>query len=130
MQEFHTKRSFSTLSRRSMLVATLAILVLGPAGFAAAGGVDLIRGWFITVEVDGQVYEVDEADVTIETDGNTATLTIDVGEIDVDAEPGATATVTATAYGPVDGSDSGKSVTVETVNVTSDEIDQALEKDD
>jgi len=97
MREYQMKRSFSGPGRRGALIATLAILVLATAGFAAAGGVELIRGWFITVEIDGQIVDIDDADITVETEGDTVTLSLDLGNIDSHVEEGATATITAIA---------------------------------
>jgi hypothetical protein len=69
MQEYDNRRSSSRTGRRNLLVAALAVLLLGGAGFAAAGGVDLIKGWLltVTVEVDGQVVAVE--DVVLDEDG-------------------------------------------------------------
>ena len=109
MREFQTKREASRLSRRGALIAALAALALGSAGFAAAGGIEMIKGWFLTVEVkvNGEVVDtidIDEADVIIETDGDAVTLTIEELEIDTDVEGPATAeiTVIATPEIPVD----------------------------
>lgn len=61
MREFESKRLVSPMARHRFLVASLAILVLGSVGFAAAGGMELVRGWFtVTVEVDGNVVAVEE----------------------------------------------------------------------
>ena len=98
MQELQTKRSSSRLGRRGALVASLLFLVLGTAGFAAAGGFELVRGWFITVEVNGVPVDIDEADIDVQTDGDTVTLTIDSADIDTGGEEGeAVITVIATS---------------------------------
>ena len=102
MREFQTKRAASCLSRRGVLIATLAALVLGSAGFAAGGGIEMIKGWFLTVEVkvNGEVVDtidIDEADIIVETDGDAVTLTIEDLEIDTDVEGPATAEITVIA---------------------------------
>ncbi len=97
MQEFQTKRSSSRLGRHRVLAATLAVLLLGTAGFAAAGGVEAVKSWFITVELNGEQIDLELTDITIDTEGDTTTMTVDMGELDVEADGEATVTVTATA---------------------------------
>ena len=99
MQEYQSKRASSRLGRRGMVIAALAILVLGGAGFAAAGGVEVIRGWFITVEIDGRVIDLDNADMTIETEGDMTIVTIKDAEFDETVE-GGTAKVTMVGFAP------------------------------
>ena len=98
MQEYQSRQASSRLGRRGMVIAALGILVLGGAGFAAAGGVEVIKGWFITVEVNGQVIDLDNADVTVETEGDMTIVTISDAEIDEMVE--GTATVTVVGYAP------------------------------
>ncbi len=96
MQDFQTKRSMSLMSRRNALAATLAIALLGTAGFAAAGGLDMVRGWFITVTVNGEDVDLSGADIVVSDDGQEIMITTnglveDVDEpvsISVTAEPG------------------------------------------
>jgi hypothetical protein len=73
MQAFHTNRSSSGPGRRGLVVALLAVALLGSVGFAAAGGVQMVKGWFmsVTVEVDGQVVATE--DVVLDENG-TATI--------------------------------------------------------
>ena len=94
MQEFRNQRTSSRLGRRGALIAALAVLLLGGAGFAAAGGVELVKDWFITVTVNGEPVEVTDADVTIETEGDSVTVSVDCLEIDGEFEEGATAEIT------------------------------------
>ena len=98
MQDLRSNASDSRLGRRGALVAALAIVLLGTAGFAAAGGVEMVRGWFVTVEVNGVPVDVDDANIDIQTDGEMATITIDGLEVpEGDFEEGQVVTVTATA---------------------------------
>jgi len=90
-----------------MVIAALGILILGGAGFTAAGGVEVIRGWFITVEVNGKVIDLDDADVTIETDGDMEIVTIKSAEIDEVVE-GGTAVVTVVGHASDEGEASGE----------------------
>ena len=99
MQEYQSKRASSRLGRRGMVIAALGILILGGAGFAAAGGVEVVRGWFITVEVNGKVIDLDDADMTIETEGDMTIVTIKDAELDETVE-GGTATVTMVGFAP------------------------------
>ncbi len=95
MQDFQTNSSVSRLGRRGALAATLAIAILGTAGFAAAGGLDLVRTWFVTAEVNGEPVDLSGADITVEEDGNTATITVD--NIQGDLKEGDVVTITATS---------------------------------
>ncbi len=98
MQKCNTQSSGSGFRNRGTLVATLAFVLLGAVGFTAAGGVELLKGWIITVEVDGaDGVTIDADDIHIETDDNgVTTLTIDGAEVE-GVEEGATITITATA---------------------------------
>jgi hypothetical protein len=62
MQQFHTRPSSSRFGRHGALLTALALVVLAGVGFAAAGGVEIVRGWFmtVTVEVDGEVVTVED----------------------------------------------------------------------
>ena len=85
MREFRNQRTPSRLSRRGALIAALTVMLLGGAGFAAAGGVEIVKGWFITVTVDGEPVEVTDADITIETQGDSVTVTVE--NLEVAGEP-------------------------------------------
>lgn len=99
MREFLTRQSSSRLRRRGTLIATLALLVLGSAGFAAAGGVEMVKSWFVTVEVkiNGEVVDVVDTEAIIETDGDQMTITIEDLELDTEVDGPTTAEVTVIA---------------------------------
>ncbi len=62
MQQYHTTpRRFAGHSRT--LAFALAFVAVGGVAFAASGGVERIKSWFVTLEVDGQKFDVqlDEA---------------------------------------------------------------------
>jgi hypothetical protein len=98
-----------------VLAAALAVLVVGSVGFAAAGGVDWVRGWFrMTVEVDGEVVASEDVvldengQATLEFpadvlgDGEEFTITMESGEIEAEGIDGeATAVINADLF--VDG---------------------------
>lgn len=100
MQKFDTNRASGGLGRRGTLLAALAILTVGSAGFAAAGGAQVVRSWFVTVEVNG-VRQVDfvEAAIQIEdNDDGTVTLTVDGEALGVEGgEAGEEQTITIIA---------------------------------
>ena len=98
MQKCDTQSSGSGFRSRGALVATLAFVLLGAVGFTAAGGIEMLKGWIITVEVDGEgTVTIDDADIQVETDDTgMTTVTIDGAEIE-GAEEGATVTITATS---------------------------------
>jgi hypothetical protein len=103
MNSVQTKQSGSSLRRRPALAATLALLVLGSAGFAAAGGIQMIKGLIVTVEVEGVdgSITVDMAKADIQTDGDMTTITLDRDDLDIDGDigDGAKITITATSDG-------------------------------
>lgn len=84
--------------RRHMLAATLGLAVLGSAAFAAAGGVQAVKRWFVTVELDGKTYDLElvgeNPSFKIEDTqlGEDVTITLE----SEDANTGGTMSVTAT----------------------------------
>ncbi len=100
MKDMQTQGS-SMHSRRGALLAGVATLGLASVGFAAAGGFEMVSGWFITVEINGEQVEIDPTDIEIETDGNgVATITIDAADVPVGDGP---TVVTVTAVSSADG---------------------------
>ncbi len=99
MRKFDTNRASRGLGRRGTLLAALAILTVGSVGFAAAGGVQMIQGWFITVEVNGEPVDFNEDAIQVESnDDGTVTLTIDGEALGVEGgEEGGEATITIIA---------------------------------
>lgn len=57
MQEFNSTPRRS-LARSRTLAFALAFVAVGGVAFAATGGIERIRGWFVTLEVDGQQFDV------------------------------------------------------------------------
>jgi hypothetical protein len=108
MQSFEANKSSGPVRRHRHLIAVLAFVVLGGAAFAAAGGVQMVMDWFITVsvEVDGELVATET--LAVDEDGNATmplppgalegaeelTFTISDGEVPVDDLTGSgTATV-------------------------------------
>lgn len=59
MQEFSKNRSTRFTARRPVLVAACAVFLVGGGAFAAAGGIDLIKSLFVTVEINGQPVQIE-----------------------------------------------------------------------
>ncbi len=99
MQKFDRNPRSHSFGRRGTLLAALAILTVGSAGFAAAGGVQMVRGWFITVEVNGEPVAVNEDAIHVEEHGDgTVTLTVDGEALGVEGgKKGDQATITIIA---------------------------------
>ena len=79
MQAYGTNIMPTGMARRRTLVIALAALLLGGGGFAAAGGIDLVKSWFITVELtgpDGQTTSV----VLEAADGESGTAVFDFAD--------------------------------------------------
>lgn len=90
MREFHANTSASFVARHRVLVPVVAILVLGCAGFAAAGGVEFVRSLFLTVEINGNV--VHSGDVVLDENGE-GKLTLPEGSLPTDGDGEMTVTI-------------------------------------
>ncbi len=83
MQQPNSTHNKRRLGGASWPLVILAVFAVGGATLAATGGVEKLKKWLLTVEIDGQVTEVQLDDngqktFTIETeDGGTATVHID-----------------------------------------------------
>ena len=60
MRAFEANKSVSRIGQHRVLIPVLVVLVLGSVAFAAAGGVGLIKSWFVTTEINGEVVDVRE----------------------------------------------------------------------
>ncbi len=100
MQKFDTNPPSRSFGRRGPLLAALAIMTVGSVGFAAVGGVQVVRGWFVTIEVNGERVDFVEAAIQIEeNDDGTVTLSVDGEALGVEGgEEGEVQTITITAY--------------------------------
>ena len=112
MQSFNENRSRSFVARHRVLVPMLAVLLVAGVAFAAAGGIGLVKSWFVTVTVNGQV--VGRQTVVVNEDG-TATFTSVVPAFE-----GGEAAVSATLTG--DGTESGETVNVMTLEWDGHEV--------
>jgi hypothetical protein len=107
MQAFDAHRPAARMARYRVLVPVLAILVIAGVAFAAAGGVALVKSWFVTTKINGEV--VDTREVVPNEDGS-AKFSVPVGP-----PQGDTQVVEMSIEG--DGSDAGG---MKTVTITSD----------
>ena len=83
MQEFHTNHTSSFVSRHRTLAAALAIVLVGGAGFAAAGGTEAVKQLFVTLQIIGPNGETQVVDAILEpTDdgGGSATMNLNAGD--------------------------------------------------
>ncbi len=85
MQEFNDgNKPASRIGRSRTFVLALAFVAIGGVTFAATGGVETIRSWFVTVEINGEEFglelnEAGEGEFKVETeDGATASGVIQV----------------------------------------------------
>ena len=135
MSSFEAHRHRNRPTRRAWMTGAALLLVLGGVGFAAAGGLDLVRRLLVEVRVetpDGVLTTTAE----VETDENgVANLTIptpDGGEAQVQIEPdasqpGATQmTVTLGSQAGEPAATDGEEVVLQTVTIsaTADEADE------
>lgn len=85
MREFHTHKPSARISRHRMLIATLAVLLVGGAAFAAVGGADGVKRFFVNVRIvmigsDGTVHDTVVELEKIDGEEGTATATLDLGD--------------------------------------------------
>lgn len=73
MCQFDTERRLTFVHKHRFTVSAIAVLLLASAGFAAAGGVEWVRSWFVTVSINGEV--VSQQAVVANEDGS-ATFTV------------------------------------------------------
>jgi hypothetical protein len=59
MNQFSTQQSSTSARRRIGPVVALAVVLVGGGAFAAAGGIDMIRSLFVTVELQGQPVQLE-----------------------------------------------------------------------
>lgn len=82
MQEFNNRRTTPRFARSRTLLIALGVVTLGGVAFAASGGVAQLKNWFVTVEINGEVSQVQldengENTFTVDNaDGSTATVHI------------------------------------------------------
>ena len=80
MQEFNHKPPSHRFGNHPVLLAALAVLLLGSAAFAATGGVTLVKDWFVKVYIDGQEVDSEVTNVYDDEDGTTH-MTLDMGDV-------------------------------------------------
>jgi hypothetical protein len=83
MHNFGNSPPASFLARHRILISALAVMLLAGVSFAAAGGVDLIRSWFLTIQVNGAV--VHSGEIQVDEQGQ-ATLTLPKGSLQADQD--------------------------------------------
>ncbi len=59
MQSFNTQRTPSRFGAGRTPLVALALLIVGGATFAATGGVETIRTWFMHIEINEQPFDVE-----------------------------------------------------------------------
>ena len=112
MRAFENRGSTSKIRRHPLLAACLAVLLLGSLGFAAGGGIELVRSWFVTIEVNGEV--IDSLEVVPDENGNAE---FDIPPIEVEGDEVAVTTITIDS-GEEEDEDDG---TMKTITVSLDE---------
>jgi hypothetical protein len=126
MRAFENRGSVSRIRRHPLLAACLAVLVLGSLGFAAAGGIEMVRSWFVTIEVNGEV--IGPLEVVPDENGNAE---FDIPPIEIEGDEAAVATISIDTGETGDGEGGTK-----TVSVTLDEdgghvqVEQEEEEDE
>ena len=96
MQAFESNRSVSRLGHHRLLIMILAFLVVASAGFAAVGGVDMVRSWFVTTEINGQVID---ARAVVPDENGVARFTIPPVPIDGEGQAEISMTIEGAAAG-------------------------------
>jgi len=102
MHEFNAKTASHRFGKHPVLLAALAVLLIGSVGFAATGGIGLVKDWLVKVYIDGE--EID-AEITecYEDENGTTHMKLDLGAAGeaelqiVPDEDGQVATIDVTA---------------------------------
>ena len=76
MQSFETSSSVPACYRHRLMIPALAVVLLAGVAFVAAGGVELVRSWFVTTTFNGEVVGTQEV---IPNEDGSATFNIPVG---------------------------------------------------
>lgn len=82
MKMYRAKNLSFHIGQHRVLTTLLAVLLIGGVGFAAAGGVEVVKTLFVTVRIlgpNGEVYETTDVE-PIEYEDGAATAVIDMGE--------------------------------------------------
>lgn len=74
MRDTESRNFVSRIGRHPVLAITLACVVLGSFGFAAAGGIEMIKSWFVSIEINGEQYDFE----VVPDDDGVATLVVPV----------------------------------------------------
>ena len=107
MRAFEDKGSTSKIRRHPLLAACLAVLLLGSLGFAAGGGIEMVRSWFVTIEVNGEV--IGPLEVVPDENGNAE---FDIPPIEIEGDEAAVATISIDTGETGDGEGGMKTVSV------------------
>jgi hypothetical protein len=107
MRAFENRGSVSRIRRHPLLAACLVVLVLGSLGFVAAGGVEMVRSWFVTIEVNGEV--IGSMEVVPDENGNAE---FNIPPIDVEGDEAAVTTISIDSGECGDGEGGMKMVSV------------------
>ena len=60
MQSYETNRPVPAFYRHRLLIPALALVLIASVGFVSFGGVALVKSWFVTTTINGQVVDVRE----------------------------------------------------------------------
>ena len=107
MNSFEKNRTSSRMGRSGTLGLALAVLMLSGVGFAAAGGVDAVKGLWVKIWVNGApVDPADfEGDIDVERSGEWMTVTVTADSAELGPDGSATVTVSADAEGAAEADD-------------------------
>jgi hypothetical protein len=117
MQAYETNRSVPAFYRHRLLIPALALVLVASVGFVSFGGVALVKSWFVTTTINGQVVDVREV---VPNEDGSATFNVPVSAKDGEN------TVELSIEG--DGSPTGGQKTV-TVTLTDDEAQVEITPD-
>ncbi len=81
MRSFNTNSTTSFAARHRVLLSAIVLLLVVGVGFAAAGGIELIRSWLVTTSINGEVVDVQEV---VPNEDGSASFTIQVPDIEGD----------------------------------------------
>jgi hypothetical protein len=60
MQSYETNSPVPAFYRHRLLIPALALVLIASVGFVSFGGVAMVKSWFVTTTINGQVVDVRE----------------------------------------------------------------------
>jgi hypothetical protein len=78
MQSYETNKPVLAFYRHRLLIPALALVLIASVSFVSFGGVALVKSWFVTTTINGQVVDVREV---VPKDDGSVSFNVPIGEV-------------------------------------------------